>query len=178
MNQAVLALQHGFEGSRLEQLAGLVRPTQRDVGNLPARAFVEMGLKPIDNEQAVNLLIARGEPPTCRAITAILNAFPSFADRWKKHVARWGGKPAGSYIDMAEFVQFVIEDLYEKHNLRETRQAFELMERLLKEGDTETRNLIGLGFLDSLKGVASRRPYGNKVFERFLGPASMRIWRN
>lgn len=177
VDQAILALRRGFEGSALEQLAGLVRPTQRDLGNLPKRAFAEMGLKPIDKEQAVSLLVARGEPPTCHAITAILSEFPSFTARWKKHVTFWGGKLAGSYIDMAEFAQFVVEDLYEKQNLKETRRAFELLERLLKEGDAETKNLIGLGFFESLQSVASQRPYGNKVFEQFLGPASVRFWR-
>jgi hypothetical protein len=71
-DQAVLALQQGFNGVALGQLAGLVRPAKRDLGNLPERVFAELGLQPIDNDEAVTLLIRRGEPSTSRTITELL----------------------------------------------------------------------------------------------------------
>ena len=77
---------------------------------------------------------------------------------------------------MAEFVQFVVEDVYEKGNLNETRRVFEHLERLLAEADQETRNLIGLGFFEALQNFASWRPHGNKVYEQFFGPMSRRAW--
>ena len=58
-------------------------------------------------------------------------------------------------MDMAEFVHFVVEDLYEKGNLGETRRVFDLLEKLLVEADEETRNLIGLGFFEDLQNFAS-----------------------
>ena len=48
---AVYALEHGFDGIALRQLAGLSRPTLADLGNLPARVFAGMGLKPIDRKK-------------------------------------------------------------------------------------------------------------------------------
>jgi hypothetical protein len=111
---AALALGQGFDGTALQQLAGLTRPTSSDLGDLPARVFAGMGLKPIDQDEAVALLVARGEPPTSPEISALRQAFPDFGDRWKKHIALWGGNTAGSYNDMAEFVHFVVEDVYEK----------------------------------------------------------------
>jgi hypothetical protein len=102
-------------------------------------------------------------------------SFPNF-DRWKKHIARWGGNPAGFYNDMAEFVHFVVEDLYEKENLDETRRVFQLLEKVLSDADEETRNLIALGFFETLQNVASHRPEGNKVYEQFFGPISQRVW--
>jgi hypothetical protein len=147
-DQPVLALVQGFGGIALQQLAGLVRPAQRDLGNLPERAFAEMGLEPIDRNQAVTLVIVRGELSTCDTISTLLNAFPDFSERWRKHVAWWGGKPAGSYNDICEFVRFTLEQLYEKGNLKETRRVFELLEKLFVEGDQEIRDLIGLGFFE------------------------------
>ena len=68
---AVYALEHGFDGTALQQLAGLSQPTSRDLGNLPARVFADMGLKPIDRDEAVALLIARGEPSTSPVISTL-----------------------------------------------------------------------------------------------------------
>ena len=175
--QAIVALERGFAGIALQQLAGLRRPTLADLGTLPERAFSEMGLKPVNREQAVTLLISRGKGVTNGTVCSILEAFPAFSERWREHVEWWGGKPAGSYNDMAEFVHFVVEDLYDKNNLDEVRRVFQLMERLLSGGTEDTRNLIGLGFFETLQNVASWRSYGNQAFEQFLGPTSEQTWK-
>jgi hypothetical protein len=173
---AVSALEHGFGGTALQQVAGLSRPTSNDLGNLPARVFADLGLKPIDQDEAVALLLARGEPATNPAFSELRKAFPDFGERWKKHVASWGGNPAGSYNDMGEFVHFVIEDLHEKGKLDETHRVFQLVEKLLVESDQKTRDLIGLGFFETLQNVASHRPHGNKVYEQYFGPMSKKVW--
>jgi hypothetical protein len=110
-------------------------------------------------------------------ISALWQAFPDFAEHWAEYVASWGGNPpAGSYLDIAEFVHFVVEDLYEKGKLDETRRAFQLMEQLLGESDLEARDLIGLGFFETLQTFASWRPQGGRVYEQFLGPMSKQVW--
>jgi hypothetical protein len=173
---AVSALEQGFEGTALRQLAGLSRPTSRDLGTLPERVFAAMGLKPIDQDEAVALLLARGEPSTSPVISALRQAFPDFGDRWRKHVVSYGGNSAGSCMDMAEFVHFVIEDLHEKGKLDETSRVFQLLENLLVEADQQTRDLIGFGFFETLRNVASHRPQGNKAYEQFFGPMSKKVW--
>jgi hypothetical protein len=177
VDQAALALEQGFDGTALRQLAGLMKPTLRDLELLPERAFSEMGLRPCDRDQAVDLLIARRETLTSPTICALVDAFPDFSARWREHIAHWGGEPAGSYNDMSAFAVFVVEDLYEKGQIDEIRRVFQLLERLLVEGDQDTRGLIAVGFLEDLQCVASWRPYGNKVFEQFLGPMSEQFWR-
>ena len=173
---AVSALQNGHDGTALQQLAGLSQPTSRDLGNLPANAFAEMGLKPIDQNRAVSILLDRGEPSTSPAVFALRQAFPDFSDRWKKYIVDCGGNSAGSYIDMAEFVHFVVEDVYERGYLDEARRVFRFLEELLQGADQETRNLIGLGFFETLQNFASWRPGGNKVYEQFFGPMSRQVW--
>lgn len=111
-----------------------------------------------------------------RTIAALREAFPQSSDRWSRYVESWAGKPMGPYIDMAEFVHFVVEDLYEKRAIDETRRVFQLLERLFVAGPQETRDLIGWGFFETLQCVASHRPYGNTVFEDFLGPMSKQAW--
>ena len=176
-NQAEVALSQGFDGPALRQLAGLSNPTLRDLGTLPDRVFLEMGLKPLDKDRAVEVLIARGLPAVSDATAFLLNTFPRLSTRWKKHIASWAGEAAGDYNDMAEFVHFVVEDLYEAGEMEETRKVFECLESLLCHGDQKTRDVIGIGFFEKLQNFASRRPYGNAAFEQFLGPVSQQVWR-
>ncbi len=77
---------------------------------------------------------------------------------------------------MAEFVHFIFEDLYEGQKRDEIGRVFQLPEKLFVEGDQTTRDLIGLGFFETMQNFASWRPYGNKVFEEFLGPVSKQCW--
>jgi len=173
---AVSALEQGFHGTATQQIAGLSRPTLGDLGTLPERFFADMGLKPINQNEAVARLLARGEPATSPVISALRQAFPDFGERWKKHVVSWGGNSAGSYNDMAEFVHFVIEDLHEKGKLDETRRVFQLLEGFLVEADQETRDIIGLGFFETLQNVASHRPHGNEAYAQYFGPLSNKVW--
>jgi hypothetical protein len=176
VTRALSALQQDFSGIALQQLAGLVSPALSDLGTLPERAFAEMGLKPIDRQGAVDLLVARGGFSGNGIFRALLSAFPAFSDRWRKHIELWGGEHAGDYNDMSEFVHFVVEDLHGKERLDDVRAVFEFMERQLHQSDQETRDLIGWGFFETLQNVASHDPNGYQEYEQFLGPASERIW--
>lgn len=73
-------------------------------------------------------------------------------------------------------VHFIVEDLYETGQYDEVRRAFEKLEQLLSGADQETADLIGFGFFETLQNFASWRPYGNQVFEQFLGSRPKQIW--
>jgi hypothetical protein len=176
VKMAISALENGLYGTALQQIAGLSAPTARDMGKLPEKLFAEMGLRSIERDEAVTRLIARGKPSTSPTITTLRQAFPEFSERWKKHIEWWHGNSAGSYNDMAEFVHFVIKDVFEKGNLEDTRCIFQLLETPLVEADQDVRDLIGLGFFETLQNVASWRPGGNKVYEQFFGPVSKQLW--
>jgi len=134
-----------------------------------------MGLDPCDREDAVSLLVARGPSLTGETMLTLVETFPAFIPRWRNHLGRWRGKPAGQYNDMGEFVHFVVEDLYEKGNLDELRRVFDCLEKLLAEGSQGTLDLIGIGFFENLRNFASWRPYGSAVFEPFFGPRSREV---
>jgi len=176
VHAAVLALEQGFEGTALRQLAGLSQPASRDLDTLAASAFAEMGLKPTSDDEAVSILLNRDEPRTSPVISNFRHNFPDFLQHWRKYIAVEGGNSCGSYIDMAEVVHFVVEDVYEKGDLDQTRRIFQFLEQQLLNVDEETRNLIGLGFFETLQCFASWRQGGNRVYEQFLGPISREIW--
>ena len=135
-----------------------------------------MGLKPNREDDVVSILLDRDEPRTNPVISSFRHAFPDFLHRWRKYIAYEGGDSCGPYIDMAEVVHFVVEDVYEKGNPDEARRIFEFLEEQLLVADEETRNLIGLSFFETLQCFASWQPGGNRVYEQFLGPMSREIW--
>lgn len=177
---AMAALELGFDGTALRKLAGLTHPSKpavADLEDLPMRAFSDMGLKPIDKEGAVDFLLARGAPFTNSTMSALLRVFPDFLPRWRKHLESWGGQVDHPYLDLAEFVHYVVEDLYEHGRADDLRRAFAEMEDLLQHApDDEVANQIVLGFFETLQNYASWRPYGNQVFVEFMGPASREAW--
>jgi hypothetical protein len=85
--KAVSALDQGFDGTALQQLASLSRPPSSDLGTLPERVFAPIGLRPIDQNEAVALLLSSREPSVCSVIFALREAFPDFGDGWKEQVA-------------------------------------------------------------------------------------------
>jgi hypothetical protein len=175
---AVSALQQGLDGTALRQLAGLVRPTLADLEDLPQRAFIDMGLTLMSRDHAVDVLMERGIPLANPILSTLLKSFPGFMPRWREHLACWAGETPGPYVDMAEFVHFVVEDLYEKDKHNELKLVFEFFERQLDGADEDTRSFLGVGFFETLQNFASWRPYGNRVFEGFLGVRSMQLWRD
>jgi hypothetical protein len=176
--QALIALEEGRDFPALRQIAGLEKPTTGDLGTLPERAFRELGLQRIDILQAASVVVDRHKASTSPAISELVGSFPEFGPRWNKHVVAWGGAPAASYIDMAEFVHFAVEDLYEKGAAAETQRAFDMLERLLTKGDEATKGLVALGFFETLQCFTSWRPYGQTAFEKFLDTNSRDVWND
>jgi hypothetical protein len=175
VSHALSALEQGFVGIALQQIAGLDRPTLSDLRDLPERAFADMGLKHMDKQAAIDFLVERSG--FSAIFQSLLIAFPAFSDRWRKHIEWWGGETAGDYMNMSEFVHFVVDDLHETGKIEEVRRAFEFMESRLQESDQGTRDLIGWGFFETLQSVASHRPGGYAEYGQFLGPVSTGVWR-
>jgi hypothetical protein len=105
----------------------------------------------------------------------LLREFPQFHSRWDEYSRQWG-QDAGPCLGMAVFAHFVIDVLYEQQNYERVHAAFGRMEEFFKDGSPEVRDLIGLGFLQTLQNVALLKPYGSEAFVRFLGAETGRVW--
>jgi len=105
-------------------------------------------------------------------ISHLLREFPQFRSRREQDASN----AAGPYHDVSLFVRFLTDELYEKKNFAQVQAVFEEMEHFLKEGTSEARELVALGFLETLWTVASWKPYGSDVFLHFLYPASRSVW--
>ena len=108
-------------------------------------------------------------------ISHLLCEFPQFRRRWEEDSSR-SGLDARPYLDMSRFVRFLTDELYEKENYKQIHVAFERMEQFLRDGTAGVRELVVFGFLETLRNVASWKPYGGDAFVQFLRPESSRFW--
>ncbi len=100
-----------------------------------------------------------------QVISDLRREFPQFLSR----LGRWEDDQTQRF-SMPVFAHFVIDQLYEHDNDERVRAAFAQMEKFLRDGSQEVRNLVGLGFLETLHNLASWKSYGSEAFVRFLGP--------
>jgi hypothetical protein len=69
---------------------------------------------------------------------------PGFKDAWDAHLASWGWGDPGVYLDAGEFARY-IDHCRKQHDVSALYAAFELVERLLRDGfryagDRDNRN--------------------------------------
>jgi len=107
-------------------------------------------------------------------IPMLLQACPGFRPQWDAYIA---GReiPLLVYIDIGEFVSYLV-DSYKNGELDAIRPAFEILERLLLEGDSETQECAVIGFIEDLQNAALRELFGSEAFVPFLHPRSLVAW--
>lgn len=108
-----------------------------------------------------------------------LKICPNIKDKWEEHLKWWEGAEEdsgrGYYNDIAEFVHHTV-DCYEQNDRATLTDIFSLVERLILEGTPDVKDLMIVGFLETLQNYASHRVYGYHVFEGYLGSESRKAW--
>ncbi len=104
----------------------------------------------------------------------LLEACPGFQPAWQEHLDWWKGEEPGVYNDTSEFARYLVES-FESGQTSEFPKAFATIERILNEGDQESRDIAGIGVIESLQTIASHS-CGGDVFIPWLGPTSRRAW--
>lgn len=105
----------------------------------------------------------------------LLEACPGFRPAWEAHLEWWKGEEPGAYNDTAEFARYLVES-FERGQTAELPSAFAAIEKILNEGDQESRDIAGIGVLESLQTIGSNHSCGEDVFIQWLGPTSRRAW--
>jgi hypothetical protein len=105
----------------------------------------------------------------------LLESCPGFQATWQAHLDWWKGEEPGVYNDTAEFAHYLVESV-ESGQTSEFLKAFATIERILKEGDQESRDLAAIGIIESLQTIGSNHSCGEAVFIQWLGPTSRRTW--
>jgi hypothetical protein len=107
----------------------------------------------------------------------LLQACPTFRDRWELFLADWGEEEPEKYTSAGEFALYIM-DLYDTGNEEELSAAFEAIESLMRDGDAEVKNIAAVGILEDLQNLGSHREHGYVVFESWLGRQSEEAWRD
>ena len=108
-------------------------------------------------------------------VPLLLRACPSAKVAWDAHVVWWGGEPAGSYNDTAVFVEHIVKS-YRDGCVSEFPAFFDLVERVIAEGDSLTLPIATIGMIETLQIVASHEQFDCSVFEPWLGTESRKHW--
>ena len=104
-------------------------------------------------------------------MTVILQTVPAFQTNWQAHLDYWDGDEAGLCNDMQAFAEYVIKHLQES-GLLDLAMVFNLIERLLIEGDTAVKDAAATCFLENLLNSAAARDIDAHVFAPYVGRES------
>ena len=105
----------------------------------------------------------------------LLEACPSFAERWKEHRAFYGDEQL-LYIDVGEFAGHLI-DLYKQNQKQEFSAIFSTIEKLHIEGDDYVKEVATIGFLEGVQNIAGNSGLDPEVFVEYLKPESIKWWK-
>jgi hypothetical protein len=102
------------------------------------------------------------------ALALLLGAASGFEERWQLHLEHWGQAPRGLCIDVAELVVHV-EERIKGDNTGDLGGLFEVVERLLAQGDDYVRDAVATCFVESL---VNRVPesISDEALAKLLGP--------
>ena len=110
------------------------------------------------------------------AFTLLLEACPDAHEAWKEYKLDYEGEYQDlSYLGMAVFARHVVE-LMDAGKTESFPVVFQLIERLIVEGDEEVRGLAIVGLLEGIENNASWRDSGYGVFTKWLKPNSLTAW--
>lgn len=107
--------------------------------------------------------------------TLLLEACPSATRKWQDHLSYWEDDERGHHTDISVFAHHIV-DSFSEQKTEEFPKFFTLLEKLIEEGDEETRGLAIVGLIEDIQNIASHRSHGYNVFYRWLGPLSEQGW--
>jgi len=108
-------------------------------------------------------------------ITLLREACPSFEPSQDELYVDRKNEEAAPYLDVAGFVHHLV-DLFDQRRTECFPAAFNVVERLLVEGDDTVQTLAALGVLETLQNNAADRGWDLNMFVHWLGPESRDAW--
>jgi hypothetical protein len=101
----------------------------------------------------------------------ILREIPEFKSHWDKHNNEWHMEDAGLCMDFAAFSWFAWEQIIQKQTDVLAR-IFELVEKLMREGEEEVKVAVSTCFLENILNRATDDVEASAIFLPLLGPES------
>ena len=157
------ALEQGYDGNRLRQLAGLVKPTKRDVEGIVDGAFRELGVAaPLSKDEAALFLVRSKAEASAKSdtgsveITAhnlvdrLLVALPELEKPYVEKVKSFCG-PLGNYLVVATVWKPALKEQIAKGELTDfVHRSLSFVEGVCSSGDAEAINVLWLEIFEWL----------------------------
>ena len=105
----------------------------------------------------------------------LLEACPSFSERWKMHAADAAYEEGLLYVDLGEFAHHLVE-LVRAGATSEFAAVFDVLERLHIDGDSYVTEAATIGLLEGLQNVAENTGVDPQRFGPWLKPESAKWW--
>ena len=107
----------------------------------------------------------------------LLKACPSFTEKWEEHKREWKEEEVGylPYLALDELAQHLIR-LYERNDMAEFSDIFEIVERLHTEGEHYVREAATIGLLEGIQNHLANSGKDTEVFRGYLLPVSAKWW--
>lgn len=110
------------------------------------------------------------------AFALLLRACPDAQEAWNEHLLEWEGEhETVPYIGVSVFARHIV-DAFEAGKTESFPAAFQVIERLIVEGDEEVRGLAIVGLLEDIRNIASWKDFGYGVFTKWLESNSRAAW--
>jgi hypothetical protein len=109
-----------------------------------------------------------------QVIPLLLNASPSFTERWKAHRAFYEEELL--YPGLGEFAHHLVE-LHKANRIDEFPAVFNVIERMHLEGGHNVREAATIGMLEGIQNVAGNSGIEPEEFVQYLEPESLKWWR-
>jgi hypothetical protein len=106
----------------------------------------------------------------------LLQACPSFSDKWQAYRASWGEDEPLLYVDLGEFASHLVSLVQEK-TINELADVFAVVEHLLHEGNHDVQEAVTVGLLEDVQNFAGHRKIDHALFRPFLEPETAYWWQ-
>jgi hypothetical protein len=151
-NLACEAIELGHKGKHLSELAGLVKPTKRDVAALVDGSLREMGVAaPMTKDEAAKWMLesvkadARTEGGISRNFVGkLLLAFPELEDRYVTEIKEWHS--IGNYWGVSEVLEPILSTRVARRERADdfVRRFSSFAEEICNSGDDAAINTLWL----------------------------------
>ncbi len=104
-------------------------------------------------------------------VSTILDTCPFYKETWEKYFAFYQEELL--YVFVPDFVHNAIE-LERENKRQEILSIFEVIEKLLVEGDKDVKNIIEIGVLENFRHIFGK---SFEKFSKYLRPNSLKCWK-
>jgi hypothetical protein len=174
------AIELGFDGKNLAQMATLVKPTKQDVESLVDGALRELGVNaPLSTEEAALWILdsvkegsGSGKITALNLVGKLLSAFPELEKLYLEEVKSYYGLPGNYWVIAVILKPVLTEQVTKKEGSNFVRRIAQFFEQVCTSGDNEAVNVL---WIEIFEWLVHSRAGELKFLWPILGPSTKTV---